>query len=305
MLCKPLFNIKLSQSKGKSYLYIHIAVILWGFTAILGDIITINAFDLVWWRVCLISLGFILWPGMLTKIRALSTTSRKKLFFVGVIIALHWICFYGSIKLANASIALITFSTTAFFTAILEPLFFKSVLSKIDVLFGILVVPAMILIAFNFSSTYLIGFWVGILSAFLAALFSILNKKYIEIAEPDVMTFFEMLSAFVFMSFLIPLVNNNLWRSSFFPSSQNLFYLIVLAIICTILPFILHLKALKELSAFTTNLIVNLEPIYGVIMAALILNEYNELDVNFYLGGSVIVVLVILYPLVKRVKKSA
>ena len=287
----------MNHSKAQSYLFIHVAVILWGFTAILGELITLRAIHLVWWRVAIISLCFVAWPGMVHKVRSLSPKVIYRISFIGVIVGLHWLCFYGSIKLANASIALISFSTTAFFTSFIEPIYTKSKISRVDVLFGLLVIPAMILVTKDFSWIYLLGFGVGILSALLAAYFSVLNKVSINFAGPDVMTFIEMLAAFCLVTLIIPFVSlDQFWVVS----PKDVAYLLFLSIFCTILPFILHLKALKELSAFVTNLIVNLEPVYGILLAVVILNNHDELNWSFYAGGSILVVLVFLYPYVKK-----
>ena len=157
----------------------------------------------------------------------------------------------------------------------------------------------MIVVVYNFSADYMLGFWIGIASALLAALFSVLNKEYLDLAGPGVITFYEMFSAFMMMSLLMLFVHSSDSITSLIPTIQDLTLLIVLALFCTILPFILHLIALRKLSAFTTNLIVNLEPVYGILLAALLLNEYAELDLSFYIGGTLIVILVLIYPYVK------
>lgn len=221
---------------------------------------------------------------------------------IGVIVAIHWLCFYGSIKLANASVALITMSTTALFTALIEPHIFKWQLNFTDILLSILVIPAMYLTTYDFSTDMLWGFWLGIVSALLLAYFTILNRKLISEASPEVITFLEMGSSWLFLSicsFLLFVIETDY---PVIPQNSDIIYLIVLSLGCTILPFVLHLKALKHISAFATNLIINLEPVYGIVMAAIILKEYRELNVKFYLGVIIIVLIVMMYPLLNSKK---
>lgn len=241
-----------------------------------------------------------LWPGILNQVRRLPKSTIIKFIKIGIIVAVHWLCFYGSIKLANASVALITMSSTALFTALIEPYVFKKRLNPIDVFLSILVIPAMYLTTYDFDSNMLLGFWLGILSAVLLAYFTILNRKLITHASPEVITFLEMGSSWFFLSLCSGLLLFTDVSYPLLPNSTDIFYLITLSLGCTILPFVLHLKALKHISAFATNLIVNLEPVYGIVMAAIILKEYRELNARFYIGVIIIIVIVMLYPLLNR-----
>lgn len=300
MLCSSFFK-KSSDIVRQAYILLHISIFLWGFTAILGDLIGLSAGVLVWWRVALSSVFLSFWPDLIVKVKRLDAKDRRRFIYIGVLVGLHWLCFYGSIKMANASVALITMSSTALFTAIIEPRVFNTKFSGIDIGLGILVIPAMYLIYYTFEGDMLIGFWLGILAAILLAYFTILNRKYMGQTEPMVVTFIEMASSCIFLTFLAPvllLIDGG--ADYLIPNLSDGFYLIVLSIGCTILPFVLHLKALKHISAFTTNLIVNLEPVYGIIMAALILKDFKELNVNFYIGVAIIILIVMIYPIVLK-----
>lgn len=295
----------MKDQKFKAYLLLHFSVFLWGFTAILGDMISLSALVLVWWRVGLTAALLFLFPRILRELRNLDKQILKKLFGAGVLIALHWVCFYGAIKLANASVALVTMALTAFFTVFAESFLNKSKLSKVDLLFGIAVVPGMILINQNLEWHMQIGLLVGILGALLIAIFGVVNKKLILDASAQCITLIEMSSAFVFLSFVIP----PFWilgpdSLQIVPEDRDWIYLFVLSLFCTITPFILHLRALKYVSAFSLNLIFNLEPLYGMIMAALLLKDYEELSQSFYMGGIMIILTVLIYPSRHRLFKQ-
>ena len=288
----------------KSYLYLHISVILWGFTAILGALISLSATSLVWWRVLITSAFMLFIPGVLKEIRRLPPKLMWKFFGIGILVGAHWICFYGSIKLANASIALVCMSTASLFTAFFEPWITRKHLNKVDIIFGILIIPAMILTTQGLEWQMMQGFWVGILSAALAALFAVFNKQYISQSSPQAVTAIEMSSAWLFLSLLFPILIFSNYDLAFIPSSSDIIYLLVLAILCTVVPFILHLKAYEHLSAFTSNLIINLEPVYGIFLAILILNEHHDLSYQFYSGVILILLIVLLYPIIKRRSKT-
>ena len=276
----------------KAYLQIHFAVILFGFTAILGDLIQLPAILIVWWRVLITSLSLLLFINFGKKLRTIP--KNKILIFcgIGILVGLHWICFYGSIKLANASIALICMATTALFTSILEPLITKKSYSKLDIIIGALIIPGMALIVNTSSTSLHIGILVGLLAALLASIFGILNKKFIHDADFFSITFLELGTATLFISLILPWIKGISLDKMLPPELNDWIYLLVLSLICTTLAYVLALAALKELTAFTTNLVINLEPIYGIIMAIFILKEHQELTIGFYLGSSVILIAV-------------
>ncbi len=282
------------------YLLLHLAVLFWSFTAILGDLISLSAVVLVWWRVALTALLLLFWPRILTTFKSISLDDLKRYVLIGILIAFHWVCFYASIKMANASIALITMSTAAFFTALIEPTVFKTKINKVDVAMSLLIIPAMILTTYNFEGDMMLGFWIGLLSAISFAYFSVLNRQVIDRASPASITLIEMTSACLFLTLCSPLVFIFYEDLTIVPTGIDIIYLLALAGLCTILPFILHLIALKHLSAFMTNIVMNLEPVYGIILAILILKEHKELNPQFYIGVVLIVLIVMVYPMLKR-----
>jgi len=277
----------------------HVAVFLYGLTAILGDLISIPAASLVWWRVVItgVSLLFLIKFG--ADLLKIPRSLIIKLLGVGVIVGIHWVAFYGSIKYANASIALIALSTTTLFTSFIEPLVFKRRPDPIQILFGLLIIPGIYLIVRNISVTQMTGLYIGILSAFMAALFSVFNKDLVDKVDPFPLTFLEMAGVFVFLSILYPIFSED-YFSPFMPVGMDWIYLLILCLLCTTFAYYLGLLALKKMSAFETNLIINLEPVYGIILAIIILKEHRELDFKFYVGVLIILVVVFSYPLVKK-----
>ena len=289
------------SSTTKAYLQLHIAVILWGFTAILGKWITLPALDLVWWRVGITSLS-LLPIVLLRKKLANFTLSDWKIYGgIGIIVGLHWLCFYGSIKLANASVSLVCMGTASFFASIFEPIVFRKPINKLDLSLGLIIIPAMFLVVSGLDEAMIMGAVVGLLSAALAALFSVLNKKYIDNASPYTITFVELGVAWVFLGLImlyrLPMDMSYIQLPA---DGRDWWLLVVLSLVCTTLTFVLSLKALKYISAFVSTLIINLEPVYGIALAAILLGEYEELTPSFYIGALVILIAVLVYPSLQR-----
>lgn len=289
----------------RAYLELHIAVFLFGFTAILGDLIQLSALVLVWWRVLLtsISLLFLIRVGKLFK--ELPRRTIGQYMSIGVLVALHWVAFYGSIKLANAAIALICMATTSFFTSLLEPLVMRQKVRGYELFLGLLIIPGMALIVNSTDAAMNLGILAGLAAALLASLFATFNKRLIGRTNELNITFLELGSAWLFLSLVIPFY---LFRGEgsvvFMPSGMDWLYLIVLSLLCTTLAYVLALRSLRYLSAFASNLTVNLEPVYGIALAWLLLKETRELSAGFYWGVAIIMAAVFSYPLVKRLKKE-
>lgn len=298
-MTSTILKFKMNQRR-KAYIETHVAVILFGFTAIIGKLISLSAFQLVWWRVMLTATSLIAFNEVRKGFKLLAKKDRNKFLLIGILVGLHWVCFYGSIKYANASIALVTFATIALFTSFLNPLILRTSLNRLDVAIGIMIIPGMVLIVNNIDIQLVTGFWIGILSAFLASLFTVYNKKYIQEADPILITFLEMSGAFIFLSLCIPFYIFSLENSVSMPSFSDLVYLLILSLLCTTLAYVLSLKALKYISTFESNLIYNLEPIYGIALAILILNEHKELTFNFYLGVALILSLIFIHPILTK-----
>jgi drug/metabolite transporter (DMT)-like permease len=284
----------------KAYLQLHIAVLLFGFTAILGDLISLPALQIVWWRVFLTSLSLLFIIRLPRLIREIPRHILWKYIGIGVLVAVHWVTFYGAIKLANASVALVCMATTSFFTAILEPLILRRPVARYELALGLLIIPGMVLITNGLDSGMMLGVWVGLLSALLVSIFAILNKMLINHARPFDITFLEIGSAWLFLTICLPFYFLLVPDTPFWPSSIDWVYLITLALVCTTLAYYLSLLALRHLSAFASNLTVNLEPVYGILLAMLILKEHHELKPVFFVGVGIILLAVFSYPVLKK-----
>ena len=282
-----------------AYLRLHIAVLLFGLTGILGDLITVDSVALTWWRMLLTVLSFLCWPGLLRKALALPRRSLLILAGIGTLVALHWVTFFGAIALTNASVTLAVLASIAFFTAILEPLITKSKFKWYELALGLTVVPGVILIK---SSTDfpLIGILIAALSAFCSALFSVLNKVMVAKHEPATMTFVELSSGWLFLCLVLPFVLIFDESPTLIPQGWDFLYLPILAWGCTTLAYLFSLSSLKQLSTFTANLTINLEPVYTIILAWLLLGEDKELHWGFYIGAAIIIGSVFMHPILRR-----
>jgi len=290
------------KSTQRAYLELHLAVFLFGFTAILGDLIQLSALLIVWWRVLLTSLSLAVIVRVVRLFRNLPWQKTLKFMGIGVIVAVHWVTFYGAIKLSNASIGVVAMATTSFFTSLLEPLIMRQKVKWYELMLGLLIVPGMALIVNSTDFSMLTGLAVGLLSALLAALFATLNKKLITHSDERSITFLEMSSACLFLTIVIPVYAwvTDTPLSIMPPTLLDWVYLIILALVCTTFAYVLALRSLQYLSAFASNLSINLEPVYGILLAWILLNENEELDTGFYLGAGIIVLAVFSYPLLKR-----
>lgn len=284
----------------RSYLALHFSIILFGFTAILGAVISLSALPLVWWRILLtvISLGFF---AKLTSI--FKQVSTKNILFIcgtGGIVGLHWLTFYGSIKASNASVGVLALAATPLFTAFLEPLVQKRKINVIEIMLSLLIIPGMILIVRTLPTKFLDGFLIGLFSAFLASLFSSLNQKLTLLSDAITLTFLELGSALILITIAIPFWLTFNPKEGIIPQGINdWMYIALLAFVCTSLAYSLTLHAMKQLSAFTVSLSMTLEPLYGIAFAWFLLNENEQLTNSFYWGSLLIVLSVIIYPIYK------
>ncbi len=225
---------------------------------------------------------------------------------IGCVVCLHWLCFYGSIKYSNVSVTLSCLSTASLMTALIEPIFFKKKIKKYQIFLGLMIIPG-IYIIFYFTKIYTIGMILGLLAALLSSIFTTLNKSMVMQTKADSMsiTFVELGSGLLFLTLLIPFYLRIFPETTLIPSTTDLFYLLILSLVCTVLPYNLSLKSLRHISAFASTFIVNLEPVYGIIMAIIIFKENNELNSGFYLGSLLIFMAIFLYPILyKRFEKQ-
>jgi len=271
----------------KAFFQLHVAVLLAGFTAILGKLIQLNEGLLTSYRMLLsaIILGVFLY--FKNDLKKLSFKNMLKLFGVGAIISLHWVTFYGSIKYSNVSVSVTCLSTIGFFTSFLEPLIMKRRIDFIEVLLGMFAIAGIYLI-FNFYPEYERGIVFGIISAIFASVFPIINKKLLIDFSPNTVTFYEMSGGFLALCFILPFYFHFFPAAYFIPTFSDWAWLLVLAAICTVFAFNLSLNALKHISAFTTNLTYNFEPIYSIILAFIIFKENKFLGPGFYYGFALI-----------------
>ena len=289
----------------RAYFELHIAVVLYGFTAILGKLISISAVSIVWWRVFFASISFLFILNVAQVFKTLPKRVILRFMGIGIIVALHWITFYGAIKLSNASISLICLATTSLFTSLLEPLILKRKFEWLELALGVVILPGMYLIVYGIQIEFYLGVVVGLSSAFFAAMFSILNKKYIDDARPNEIAGIQLFGVFVFISICAPFIYMYDPTIMWIPQGYDLWYLLILALLCTTFAYILSMRSLRQLSAFASNLVVNLEPVYGILLAAALLSEYKDLSTNFYIGVSIICLAVFSYPVLKKRLKNA
>jgi drug/metabolite transporter (DMT)-like permease len=289
----------------KAHWQLHFCVLLWGFTPILGAMISLPAAPLVWWRMGLVTVLLFALPGVLAG--ALALPRRMVLIYagIGVIVALHWLAFYGAIKLANASIAATCLGAATAFTAVIEPMVTGRRFVARDLWLGFAVIPGVALVAGGLTAGQVAGFIVGVVAALGATLFTSFNKRYIEGADPKVVTALELGAGALFMTLVLPVLPDT-WRGGEavypLPAGDDVWLLAVFVVFCTALPFVLSLVALKHLSAFVAQMAVNLEPIYAVALAAVLLGETKELTTQFYLGVAILFGAVFLPSLVARLR---
>lgn len=272
----------------------HVAILLWGFTAIFGKLIHLDEGLLVWYRMFISALAMGIFLAFQKKLRGISLRQALPVTIIGAVITLHWITFYGAIKASNVSIAISCFSRGSLFPANLDPLL-KGRRPKVQELGLGLAVITGIYIIFSGQELYLKGILLSVTSAFLASLFTILNKRISNTLEPGIITFFEIGTGFMLLTLLLPVwftVNNSSFQ---WPGYDDLIYLGLLSIVCTTVAFTLSLHALQKIDAFTMNLSVNLEPLYSIVLAFILFNEYEMLNRRFYIGSLIILFAVILH----------
>ena len=288
----------------RAFLQIHFCVLLWGFTAILGKLITLPALPLVWWRMLIVVAALALVPRVGRGIRALTPRLRLAYAGIGVLVALHWLTFYGAIKLSNASVGATCIALAAVMTALVEPWLARTRMSRRDIALGIAVLPGVALVVGGVPVEMRLGIAVGAVSALLVALFGSLNKRLVEHGDPLTVTALELGAGTLALTLLAPMMPFVPGLADAFagdllllPGTQDAIYLLTLALVCTLLPFALSLVALRHMSAFSAQLAVNLEPVYAIVLAIVLLGEQRELTPQFYAGVAVILAAVLVHPL--------
>lgn len=287
-------NVKL-----KNYFHLHFLVFIAGFTAILGDLISIEAISLVWFRMVIAAILMFIYIKIVKVKLKINLRALIRLSIAGVIIALHWVTFFASIKEANISIALAMFSSGAFFASLIEPIIYKRSIIWYEILFGVIVIMGVFVITQS-EIKYLTGILLGISSAFLSSLFAVLNGKFLKLHTATVISFYEFLSGVLFISLYIMIFGEG-FSINFFSLSQSDFgYLFILASACTAYAFIASVYVMKLISPYTVVLTYNLEPVYGILMAVILFPEKEIMSLSFYYGAAIIVTTVIINGLIKN-----
>lgn len=293
----------MQNAKLQSYLHFHLIVFIWGFTAVLGSLISIDSVPLVWFRMGIASIfifAYIKWKKIDIS---LSRKAFLSFSIAGIIIAVHWLTFFGAIKVSNVSITLAMMSTGAFFTAILEPIFYKRKLIWYELLFGAIVIGALYLI-FEVQPEYRLGIGLALFSAFLSAVFTLVNGKFVHDHNPTKISFYELLVGTLFITAYLAFAKaDTFFTASFFTLPYtDWIYLLVLASICTAYAFIASVKVMKHLSPYTIMLTINLEPVYGILLAFMLLGDKEQMSTEFYYGALVILLVVIANGILKNRK---
>ncbi len=284
----------------KNHLKLHFVVVLYGFTAILGKLVTLPSPQLVWYRMFIAAavLGlFIHFKKINVKI---GWKSALQIMAVGLVVAFHWITFFGAVQISNVSVTLGCMASTTLFASFLEPIIFRKKVKWIEVLIGIIIISGLYLI-FQFELNYIHGIITALVSAFLAGLFTVLNKLFINDHHPVTISFYEMLSGFVGITIFLAFTgtfNGNLVK----PETMDIVFVVILGVVCTAYAFVTAVDVMKVLSAYTVVLAINMEPVYGIVMAWLIFGQSEFMSAGFYFGTAVILLAVFLHPILSRRK---
>ncbi len=280
------------------YFKLHFVVFLWGFTAILGLLISIPAVEMVLYRTLLAAIGLaalMLFSKISFKV---SRSDLFKIFLTGFIVGIHWIAFFASAKVSNASVSLVGFATGSLWTAFLEPLLGRKNIKGFEVILGLVVVLGLYVI-FSFDFRFPMGLALGIASGFTIALFSVFNARFVQRVHPYTISLLEMLGAFVCTAAFLPIYKNT-WATNhelqLVPTAMDWFYIAVLSLVCSVYAYSAAIELLRRLSVFFVQLSLNLEPLYGIIMAVLIFGESEKMQPSFYVGTALILCAVLSYP---------
>ncbi|WP_419195297.1 DMT family transporter [Novipirellula herctigrandis] len=284
---------------------LHFIILMWGFTGVLGELIDLPAIELVWFR-CIIAAVTL---GLMLRHRiGINASDRIRLGLIGFLIGLHWVLFFLAVKIANVSVCMVGMATVSLWTAILEPMMLPTArFRRGDFVFGLLIILAVTVIVHS-ELDQSVGFAVAIGSAIVAATFSILNSPFAQRLDHRVIAFYEMIGAAIFCGLCLPI--SALWLSEgrgldLRPSVTDWLYLVILAVVCTVYAYSQYVELLKRMSVFTINFANNLEPVYGMLMGALLFADYRSLGVGFYVGATAIGILVLLHTGLSRRKPVA
>lgn len=281
----------------RSLLILHITVFVWGFTGILGALISIPSVQLVWYRVLIAFITLLIYFKATKMPLQVSREAFIKLFFTGAIVGAHWILFFQSIKLSTVSVGLVCLSSLTLFTAILEPLMKRTRISGFEILTGLMIITGIYMI-FKFETRYTSGIICGLAAAFCGSLFSIINSKQVQNRPAPIISFYELIGAWVWIS--IYLYYTDGYNASMNLNTSDLIYLLILGTICTSVAYVAGVAVMKQLSAFRVALITNLEPVYGIALAFMFFGKKEAMTPGFYAGATIVLASIFLYPYVKN-----
>lgn len=289
------------MSSTKDYLRLHFLVFLWGFTAILGKLVTIPAVEMVFYRTVLAALGMAALMLFRKESFAVSGSDLVKLLLVGCIVAVHWLTFFISGRVSNPSTSLVGFATCSLWTALIEPLVKRRRIQFIEVLLGVVVVGGLYII-FSFDFQYPFGLFLGIVSGLTIAIFAVVNSLLVRRMTSDVITFYEMTGAGIAIALFLPIYRDNFSADGQLhldPPLMDWLWISILAFVCSVYAYAVGIELMKRLSVFFIQLSLNLEPVYGIILALLIFGESEIMGWTFYLGTAIILAAVLVYPILK------
>lgn len=292
----------------KDYLKLHLIVFIWGFSAILGKLVEMPSTEVVFYRTLLAAIGLAVLLKFRKRVFNIGRAGILKTLGTGVLIGTHWVLFFEAARVSNVSVCLAGMATTTFWTSLIEPLFTSRKVRIFEVGIGLVVIGGLYVV-FQFEFDNALGLTLAVVSALLAAIFSVLNAKFTQDYNPYMITFYEMVGAFggvaIFIAFYEPVFLGEAFHIGL-PSSEDWVYIFILAMVCTVYAYSDAVELMKRISAFTVNLTINLEPVYGIIMALIIFGESEEMSSGFYLGTLIILMAVFLYPVInKRLKRKA
>lgn len=281
----------------KNEIILHITVLVWGFTGILGALITVSAVNLVWYRVLIAAIALLIYFRFKKKSLRITKKQLIQYLLTGGLVGLHWLLFFQSIKVSTVSVTLVCLSSLTLFTSILEPIIKKKKMPFIDVVTGLLIIAGIGLI-FTFESDYLLGIILGLCCSFAACLFGIINSNLVKNNSASTISFYEMVGAFVWISVFILLFGGT--DNDFILDQSDFIYLMLLGTVCTAAAYVAGVSVMKELSAFKVALVTNLEPVYGILLAWIFFGQKEVMSWGFYLGGVIVLTAVFLHPYFQR-----
>jgi drug/metabolite transporter (DMT)-like permease len=284
------------------YLKLHFIVFLWGFSAILGKLVSIPAMEMVFYRSILAAIGMGIVMMATKGTFHVTKPQLARLILIGFIVAFHWVAFFGSARVANVSVSLVGFATNSLWAALLEPWFNRSRIKKFELMLGLVVLLGLYII-FSFDFEYKLGLFLGVVAGFTSALFSVFNARMVRSVPSHTITFYEMTGAFVGLAIFFPVYKIS-WAPGgvlhLVPSTMDWIYIGLLAAVCSVYAYSTAVELMKKISVFMIQLALNLEPIYGIAMAVLIFGSEEKMGANFYVGALIIMAAVVLYPVFKK-----